>query len=54
MNRWVLKRALKKEGKEEYMLDIDATGIESEKESAKMTYKGYTGYMPIVRRIRRK
>jgi len=48
VNRWVLKRALKKEGKKEYTLDIDATGIESEKESAKMTYKGFKGYMPIV------
>ncbi len=33
---------------EGYTLDIDATGIAAEKESAKMTYKGYTGYMPIV------
>jgi hypothetical protein len=23
-----------------------ATGIEADKQSAKMTYKGYTGYMP--------
>ena len=48
VNRRVLKRALKGEGKKEYTLDIDATGIESEKEAAKMTYKGYTGYMPMV------
>ena len=32
----------------EYTLDIDATGIESQKEAAAMTYKGYTGYMPMV------
>jgi hypothetical protein len=43
-----LKRALKKERVKGYTLDIDATGIEAEKESAKMTYKGYTGYMPMV------
>jgi hypothetical protein len=48
VNRRVLKRALKKQGDKEYTLDIDATGIESEKESAKMTYKGHRGYMPIV------
>jgi hypothetical protein len=48
VNRRVLKRALKKERAEGYTLDIDATGIESEKESAKMTYKGYRGYMPMV------
>ena len=48
VNRRFLKRFLKKEKEKEYTLDIDATGIESEKESAKMTYKGYTGYMPMV------
>jgi hypothetical protein len=48
VNRRVLKRAVKKERVKGYTLDIDATGIESEKESAKMTYKGYTGYMPMV------
>jgi hypothetical protein len=36
------------DGIEGYTLDIDATGIVAEKESAKMTYKGYKGYMPIV------
>jgi hypothetical protein len=48
VNRRILKRALKKKKEKEYTLDIDATGIESEKETAKMTYKGYTGYMPMV------
>jgi hypothetical protein len=48
VNRKVLKRALKHEKRKGYTLDIDATGIEAEKESAKMTYKGYTGYMPMV------
>ncbi len=48
VNRRMLKRALKKKKVKGYTLDIDATGIESEKESAKMTYKGYTGYMPMV------
>lgn len=27
---------------------MDATGIAAEKQSAQMTYKGYTGYMPMV------
>lgn len=48
VNRRLLKRALKKAKVKGYTLDIDATGIESEKETAKMTYKGYEGYMPIV------
>ena len=48
VNRRVLKRAVKKERAKGYTLDIDATGIESEKESAKMSYKGHTGYMPMV------
>lgn len=48
VNRKVLKRGLKYDGIKGYTLDIDATGIEAEKESARMTYKGYTGYMPIV------
>jgi hypothetical protein len=43
-----LKRGLKRDGMKGYTLDIDATGIEAEKASAKMTYKGYQGYMPMV------
>jgi len=46
--RRFLKRALKYDGIKGYTLDIDATGIEAQKESAAMTYKGFTGYMPIV------
>jgi len=34
-----------------YTLDIDATGIVAEKQLAKMTYKGFKGYMPIVGHI---
>jgi hypothetical protein len=48
VNRRMLRRALAGEKRKGYTLDIDATGIEAEKESAKMTYKGYTGYMPVV------
>lgn len=48
VNRKLLKRSLKREKCKGYTLDIDATGIEAEKESAKMTYKGYRGYMPMV------
>jgi len=47
-NRRFLKRGLKYDGLKGYTLDIDATGIESQKEAAAMTYKGYTGYMPII------
>ena len=48
VNRGVLRRALKADGIKGYTLDIDATGIEAEKQSARMTYKGFTGYMPMV------
>jgi hypothetical protein len=48
LNRKIIKRAMKYDGITGYTLDIDATGIEAEKQSAKMTYKGFTGYMPIV------
>jgi hypothetical protein len=48
VNRELLKRGMKYDGITGYTLDIDATGIEAEKQSAKMTYKGFKGYMPIV------
>jgi hypothetical protein len=48
VNRKLLKRAMKGDGIKGYTLDIDATGIEAEKQTAKMTYKGFKGYMPIV------
>ena len=48
VNRRMLKRGLKGDGIKGYTLDIDATGIEAQKQSAKMTYKGFTGYMPMV------
>ncbi len=48
VNRRILKRAMKTEKVKAYTLDIDVTGIAAEKETAKMTYKGYKGYMPMV------
>jgi hypothetical protein len=48
VNRKLLKVGLRRDGVKGYTLDIDATGIEAEKDSAKMTYKGYKGYMPMV------
>jgi hypothetical protein len=48
VNRKTLKRGIRYDEVKGYTLDIDATGIEAEKQSAKMTYKGYLGYMPIV------
>ena len=50
-NRALLKKALKRTGKKEFTLDIDATQIVAEKQSAKVTYKGEQGYMPIVGHI---
>lgn len=48
VNQGLLKRAMKYDGIEGYTLDIDATGIEAAKRSAKITYKGFKGYMPMV------
>ena len=48
VNQRLLKRAMKRDGLKGHTLDIDATGIEAEKQAAKMTYKGFPGYMPIV------
>jgi hypothetical protein len=47
-SKTLLKRGLKRDKRKGYTLDIDATGIVAEKESAKMTYKGDLGYMPMV------
>jgi len=51
VNRKLLKLGMKYDGIKAYTLDIDATGIVAEKQSAKMTYKGFKGYMPIVGHI---
>ena len=51
VNRRLLKRGMKYNGIKGYTLDIDATGIEAEKQSARMTYKGFKGYMPMVGHI---
>jgi hypothetical protein len=49
---WVLKTllrwALAQEERTGYTLDPDATAIEAHKESARMTYKGFPGYYPMV------
>jgi hypothetical protein len=47
-NQRLIKRGMKYDGVKKYTLDIDATGIEAEKASARMTYKGFKGYMPMV------
>jgi len=48
VNRELLRRALMADGIESYTLDMDATAIEADKKSARMTYKGFCGYMPMV------
>jgi hypothetical protein len=48
VNRQLLAQALADDECTAYTLDIDATGIEAEKKQARMTYKGFKGYMPIV------
>ncbi len=51
VNKRLVKRGMKHDGIKGYTLDMDATGILAEKELAKMTYKGFKGYMPIVGHI---
>jgi len=48
VQRRLLHKLLRKEACNEYTLDIDATQIVAEKETAKWTYKGEKGYMPLV------
>lgn len=52
INRKYLKRFLKKlKRDEDLILDIDATFIEAHKNTAKYSYKGEPGYMPMVGNI---
>ena len=44
MNRRILRR----DGIREYTLDADATLVEAQKRDAKMSYKGLTGYRPML------
>lgn len=48
VDKEVMRRVLKKAREKKFTLDIDAFGIESNKEEAKWTYAGYKGYMPIA------
>lgn len=48
VNRRLLQRALEKDGRTGYTLDMDATGIEADKAAAQWTYKRFKGYMPIT------
>lgn len=48
VNRRVVAQALDKMDSGEHTLDIDASQIVAEKDSAKYTYKGEQGYMPMV------
>jgi len=51
INKKYLKRFLKSIKNEELILDIDATFIEAHKNTAKYSYKGEPGYMPMVGHI---
>jgi hypothetical protein len=48
VSRKLLKWCMKYNGITNYTLDIDAIGIEAEKQTGTMTYKGFPGYMPMV------
>ena len=51
INKRYLKRFLKSLKNEELILDIDATFIESHKSTTKFSYKGESGYMPMIGHI---
>ncbi len=51
VNNYYFCRYIEKEDTNNYTLDLDATGIKSEKEEAKMSYKGFKGYMPLLGHI---
>jgi len=46
VNRHVVTEVILRDKRSSYTLDVDATVIESEKEEAKVTYKGGKGYQP--------
>jgi hypothetical protein len=48
VNRLYVRRALNRDARSAFTLDIDASQIVAEKKSAKTTYQGERGYMPIV------
>jgi hypothetical protein len=48
VNREVVARALAREERADYTLDIDATLIEAEKRDGAWTYKKFRGYAPMV------
>jgi hypothetical protein len=48
VNRCVVCRLLRHDGRTDYTLDLDATQIVAEKREARYTYKGEKGYMPMV------
>ncbi len=48
LNNLVLRRALHREERNQYTLDIDASQIVAEKCDANYTYKGERGYMPML------
>jgi hypothetical protein len=48
VNDHIVKKILKKDTRTEYILDHDATIIETEKEAAQYTYKKEKGYQPFL------
>ena len=48
VNRGVARRLIRRESRDDYTLDIDASQIVAEKREAHWTYKGERGYMPMV------
>lgn len=48
VQRDLLRQGMENDATGEYILNMDALGIEAEKGSAAITYKGFRGYLPIL------
>ena len=48
VNRHLVREVIKRDKRNSYTLDVDATVIEAEKREAKVTYKGEKGYPPQI------
>lgn len=48
INNYLIELVLSNNKRRDYTFDPDATGIESKKKTSKKTYKGYSGYMPML------
>jgi hypothetical protein len=53
INHWFARQLIKRLGLTKLTIDVDATLIESHKQEAKKTYKGFRGYDPLIASVAR-